>query len=340
MTAPGNDVPFRLAVMAHADGPPFVALVQQGSAIELRAAEHAYHKRRGRPASALALDDGILGLLGDWGASFAALQQISAFLDDEGLGNGRLAEHVHDPASLRTLPPISRPSKIMCVAQNYREHVEEMRASHAATPGAESAAAVADPIPFRPYLWLKAPSAITGPFDDIELPSPDSKIDWEVELALVIGKSGRRISVDDAMSYVAGFVTMNDVSRRDALLRPDRMKLRTDWYAGKSYDGFAPIGPYFVPRQFVDHRNLRLRLSVNGELKQDGNTSGLIISAEENLAYASTVNTLVPGDIIATGTCGGVGHGTGTYLKPGDVVEAEVEHLGSLRNRFVAGWPT
>jgi len=163
------------------------------------------------------------------------------------------------------------------------------------------------------------------------------KIDWEAEIALAIGKPGKRIKAECALDHVAGFMTTNDVSCRDQQIRTDRPALRSDWLGGKSHDNFAPMGPFLVPRAFVpDHMNLFIKLTVNGEVKQDGNTSQFIFTPEEQIEYASNMLSLESGDIFSCGTCGGVGQGTNTFLNAGDVVETEIELLGRMRNRFVA----
>ena len=189
----------------------------------------------------------------------------------------------------------------------------------------------------RPYLFLKAPSCLAGANDDIEIPLGMKKIDWEAEIALAIGKKGKHVKAERALDHVAGFMTTNDVSCRDLRSAPDRPALRSDWLGGKSHDNFAPMGPFLVPRAFVpDHMNLFIRLTVNGEVKQDGNTSQFIFTPEEQIEYASEHLTLEAGDIFSCGTCGGVGQGTNTFLESGDVMETEIEGLGKMRNRFVA----
>ena len=163
------------------------------------------------------------------------------------------------------------------------------------------------------------------------------KIDWEAEIALAIGKRGKRIKAERALDHVAGFMTTNDVSARDLQIRADRPGLRSDWLNGKSHDNFAPMGPFLVPRAFVpDHKNLFIRLAVNGEVKQNGNTSQFIFTPEEQIEYASNILTIETGDIFSCGTCGGVGQGANTFLKAGDMMETEIEGLGKMRNRFVA----
>lgn len=162
------------------------------------------------------------------------------------------------------------------------------------------------------------------------------KIDWEAEIACVTWKPARRVSADNALDHIAGFMTSNDVSCRDLSLRPDRPRLRSDWLGGKSHENFMPMGPRLVPKEFIkNHMNLSMRLTVNGDVKQEGNTSQFIFTPEEQIEYASNLLTIEPGDIFVCGTCGGVGAGSNSFLKAGDVMETEIEGLGIMRNRMV-----
>jgi 2,4-diketo-3-deoxy-L-fuconate hydrolase len=323
-----NGSAFKLGTFAKPNGGPFAALVLGESVVDLSKAHAAYGASR--RASALSATDSILGLLEDWDANFAVLQEIVAFLEKEGLG-----PDAADLASLRALPPVSRPGKMLYAAQNFQEHVDEMiRAGMTPAGGPKFTGEKATT---RPYLFLKAPNCLAGAYDEIELPLGMKKIDWEAEIALAIGKKGKHIKAERALEHVAGFMTTNDVSCRDIQIRLDRPGLRSDWLGGKSHDNFAPMGPFLVPRAFVpNHMNLFIRLTVNGEVKQDGNTSQFIFTPEEQIEYASHILTIEIGDVFSCGTCGGVGQGTNTFLEPGDVMETEVESLGKMRNRLVA----
>lgn len=323
-----NGTAFKLGTFAKPGGVPFAAIVLGNDAVDLSLADSAYRAatRRG----ALSATDGILSLLENWETNFAALQEIVVFLEKEGL-----KPCATKLASLRALPPVIRPGKMFYAAQNFQEHVDEMiRAGMTPAGGPKFTGEKSTTVP---YLFLKAPSCLAGAFDDIEIPLAMKKIDWEAEIALAIGKKGKRIKAERALEHVAGFMTTNDVSCRDIQIRVDRPGLRSDWLGGKSHDNFAPMGPFLVPRAFVpDHRNLFIRLTVNGEVKQNGNTSQFIFTPEEQIEYASNILTIETGDVFSCGTCGGVGQGTNTFLKPGDVMETEIESLGKMRNRFVA----
>jgi len=318
---------FKLGTFAKPDGIPFPAIVLGDDAVDLAQAHTAYRAAGGR--GALSGSASILALLRNWDANFAVLAEIVAFLQKEGI-----EPYAGSLASLRALPPIIRPGKMFYAAQNFQEHVDEMiRAGMSPASGPKF---TGEKSTSRPYLFLKAPSCLAGAYDDIEIPRGMQKIDWEAEIALAIGMPGKHIKAERALDHVAGFMTTNDVSCRDITLRADRPALRSDWLGGKSHDNFAPMGPFLVPRAFVpDHKNLFIRLTVNGETRQNGNTSQFIFTPEEQIEYASNILTLESGDVFSCGTCGGVGQGTGTFLKAGDVMETEIEGLGKMRNRFV-----
>ena len=322
-----NGTPFKLATLAKPNTNAIVAIVLGDDAVELSSAHAAY--RAAARKGTLTTTDNIFGLLQSWDANFPVLQEIVAFLEKEGKpGATKLV-------GLRALPPVRHPGKMFYAAQNFQEHVDEMiRAGMTPAGGPKF---TGEKSTTRPYLFLKAPSCLAGANDDIAIPIGMLKIDWEAEIALAIGKPGKHIKAARALDHVAGFMTTNDVSCRDLQIRPDRPGLRSDWLGGKSHDNFAPMGPFFVPRAFVpDHMNLFIRLTVNGEIKQNGNTSQFIFTPEEQIEYASNILTIDSGDIFSCGTCGGVGQGTNTFLKAGDVMETEIENLGRMRNRFVA----
>jgi 2,4-didehydro-3-deoxy-L-rhamnonate hydrolase len=323
-----NGTPFKLGTFAKADGKAFAAIVLGNDVIALSAAQTAY--RAAPRAGALSSIDSIDALLENWDANFAVLQEIVSYIERE-----ETPRDTAKLADLRPLPPVRHPGKMFYAAQNFQEHVDEMlRAgmSPASGPKFTGEKSTSDP-----YLFLKAPSTLCGATDDIAIPAGLKKIDWEAEIALAIGKGGKRIKAERALDHVAGWMTTNDVSARDLQIRADRPGLRSDWLNGKSHDNFAPMGPFLVPRAFVaDHTNLFIRLTLNGEVKQNGNTSQFIFTPEEQIEYASNILSLQSGDIFSCGTCGGVGQGTNTFIKTGDVMETEIASLGKMRNRFTA----
>lgn len=328
---------FALATVSAAGSPPFVVMVLGAKAVSL----HAVYRRlrdAGALKRVLTTTDSILGLLQEWDANFDCLADIAEWARREGLDDRRLKPSVADFAALRALPPILRPSKMLYAAANYREHVAEMRASKFTGGDFDRKKDFAgEKAKARPYSFLKAPSCLVGANDDIVLPRLFDRIDWEIELALAIGRAGKHIPAAKAMDHVAGFMTTNDISCRSLTYREDRPTTRSDWLGGKSHDTFAPTGPFFVPRAFVkEHMNLRLTLKLNGEVMQDSVAGEMIFSPEEQIEYCSHMLTLEPGDMFATGTPSGVGQGRGLFLKAGDIIESTIEGIGSQRNHVVA----
>lgn len=326
-----TDTPFKLATVQD-KGAPFVMMVVEDDAWNLDQLYKSW--RQGRRGGALVGVSSIQLLLEEWEPNFEALCDMASFA----AAGSAAPETAVDVSGIRYLPPLQRPGKMIYAAANYGGHIREMvEAGTAKTDEERDSMLDRDKGRVRPYSFLKSASALTGANDDIVIPPDTTKVDWEVELALAIGRGGKRIPAERALEHVAGYMTTNDVSARDWNMRDDWPTLRTDWFGGKSHDTFAPMGPYFVPSAFVpDYRSLRLTLKVSGETKQDGLAGEMVFSAEEQIEHASTLITLDPGDILSTGTPEGVGHAKGTYLKPGDVVETEVEGLGAQRNNVVA----
>ena len=212
--------------------------------------------------------------------------------------------------------PIHAPSKIICLGKNYAEHAKE--------GGFEN--------PEKPLIFCKTPNAFNGPFDPIIIPQSSGQIDWEVELAIIIAKEGKRISKAEALDYIAGFTVMNDVSGREAQFSDSQ------WFRGKSFDGFAPVGPFIVtPDEMGDVNNLRLTAKVDGKIMQDGNTRDMIFDVSTIIEDISEDITLIPGDIISTGTPAGVGifRDPPVVLKPGNVVECYIENIGTIVNKVI-----
>ena len=214
-------------------------------------------------------------------------------------------------SNARMGPPIARPSKIVCVGLNYALHAKESGMKP----------------PAEPVLFFKASSAICGPYDDLIIPG--DKTDWEVELAVVIAKRTRCITPEDALDSIAGYVLHNDYSERES-----QLERGGQWVKGKSYDTFAPLGPFLATADEIpDPNNLKLWLSVNGTMRQNSTTSDFIFDVWEVISYTSQFMTLLPGDVISTGTPAGVGLGLNPqrYLKPGDIIELGIDGLGEAR---------
>jgi 2-keto-4-pentenoate hydratase/2-oxohepta-3-ene-1,7-dioic acid hydratase in catechol pathway len=271
----------------------------------------------------LPVDAVLGGKLGrELGAGPADLQPI---LDGWGKWDALIAHYVDTnlaafaqgalAAEAEFLPPLAAPGKIACIGSNYHDHIAEM------------------PVPMTPtypYAFLKpVNNTVRGPGEPVAVPKKVRMMDWEAELGVVIGKICTDVPVADALGVVAGYVNFNDLSARDWLASGP--PIGVDWVQHKAFDGFAPFGPYLVPARFVaDPQDLPVRLSVNGVMKQDSNTAQMVFGVAAIIAHLTSIMTLYPGDIIATGTPAGVGHGRSEYLKAGDVIRMEVGPLGAL----------
>jgi 2-keto-4-pentenoate hydratase/2-oxohepta-3-ene-1,7-dioic acid hydratase in catechol pathway len=251
---------------------------------------------------------GVIDLFADWPAAASALDKAAATVDP---ADAVVAE--------RRLAPLLYPGKILCAGANYFDHLAEM-----GMPGAKKADQ-------RLFFFMKPPrNAIVGEGPSVHQPIGTKAFDWEIELAVAIGKRARNVSVETALSHVAGYTVAIDFSARDHNRAPETF-YKLDWVAGKANDTCCPTGPRFAPASAIpDPQNLGLKLWVNGELKQNGRSSDMIFSVAEQIATASRIMTLDPGDLLLTGTPAGVGVPKQTFLKPGDEVAAEIEAIGKL----------
>lgn len=246
----------------------------------------------------------------DFGETFLSndgINRLSKWLSSNQAGLPRV------PKGARIGAPFTRPSKIVCVGLNYSKHAAESKM----------------PVPSEPILFFKSTTSFTGPNEEVIIPKNSKKTDWEVELAVVIGKRASYVDEGQAMDYVAGFCLHNDYSEREF-----QLERNGQWVKGKSADTFAPLGPYLVTKDEVPgYDNLRLWLKVNGKMLQDSNTNDLIFGVPFLVSYISQFMTLLPGDVISTGTPAGVGMGLNppTYLKAGDVVELGIDGLGEQK---------
>lgn len=258
-------------------------------------------------------DTSALGV--DYNETFfgnGGLDKLEQFLKEN---EGKLEQISKDE---RLGAPIARPSKIVCIGLNYLDHAKETNAS----------------LPAEPIIFMKSTTAMVGPNDDIIIPRNSLKTDWEVELAVVIGKKASYVEESEALDYVAGYTLHNDISEREF-----QIERGGTWDKGKGCDTFAPMGPFLATKDEIeDVHHLRLWLSVNGKTMQDGNTKNFVFNVPNVVAYVSQFMTLLPGDVISTGTPAGVGLGfkPPIYLQPGDVVELGIDHLGVSRQKVKA----
>ncbi|MFM8555932.1 MAG: fumarylacetoacetate hydrolase family protein [Betaproteobacteria bacterium] len=289
---------YSLATIEH-QGRPLACLEIQGRYTPLNTLKH-------EPA----LPDSVAALVDDWLQFSVALEKAARALPP---GAGLAASEV------RVLAPLRYPGKVLCAGANYYDHLAEM-----GMPGAKKEDQ-------RLFFFMKPPrNAVVGPGATVHMPIGTQAFDWEIELAAVIGKPARNVSVTDALSYVAAYTVAIDFSARDHNRAPDTF-YKLDWVAGKANDTCCPIGPRLVPASAIsDPQNIGLKLWVNGELKQDGRSSQMIFSIAEQIAIASRIMTLDPGDLLLTGTPAGVGVPKQTFLKVGDQVDAEIEGIGKL----------
>ncbi len=244
-----------------------------------------------------------------------ALELIKLTLNNfDRIHNKSIAEY--DPNSIVYYPPITNPEKILLLAVNYRAHGKETNHSP----------------PKEPYLFTKFNNTLVGHNQQVLIPKASQKVDYEIELAVIIGKRGKYVSKSDAMKYVFGYTILNDISFRDKQF-PSENPYGMRWVHGKGMDTACPLGPWIVTKDEIDNiYNSKLTLKVNGEIRQEAYAEEMIFKIDEIIEYITNGITLKPGDIISTGTPSGVGHAMGKYLKHGDVVEAEISSIGTLRN--------
>ncbi|MCC2095434.1 MAG: fumarylacetoacetate hydrolase family protein [Hyphomicrobiales bacterium] len=268
-------------------------------------------------------DVSVDGILMDWQK---AKNRLAALTTRKGLRGQALAK-------TKLLAPIPRPGAIYCAGSNYADHAAEMARAAGREPPADP-----HDLGLRSWHFIKSSRAVTAPGATVKMPSNAKKVDWEVELAVVIGRKCKDVAEKDAYRYIAGYTIANDLSARDRGQReamPATSAFRFDWTAHKSFDGSCPMGPWIVPASEIkDPMDLELQLEVSGEMKQDSNTGHMIFNIREQIADLASKITLWPGDIIMTGTPDGVGNGRGEFLKAGDVVKARVEGIGELVTRM------
>lgn len=331
---------FSLGTLSEAGAAPFPAVIVGEDAISLdeigAAAAKSGHPLQGSGT--------LLSLLERWPENFAVLRKLA----EEGAFEPSAKLFRRKPiAALKVHAPIEAPRQILCLGANYRRHVIELMAAqvspetvHLDMDGRRDYAARMMDKRIEsgsPYAFIKLQSCVTGPFDPILLPPDVAEPDWELELAFVIGRPARHVGRADAMSYIAGYTVVNDVTARERIYRPDIKAIGTDWLAGKCLPTFLPMGPFIVPAAFVsDPMRLQITLKLNGDVMQDESTADMIFDIARQVEYLSSRMQLWPGDVVCTGSPAGNGAHYGRYLRDGDVMEGTIAEIGTIRNTCVA----
>ncbi|MFC7304633.1 fumarylacetoacetate hydrolase family protein [Streptomyces monticola] len=322
--------PFALGTLSAPDGSPFPALVTSDEqVIDLQVA---------LDSTGLTMRD----LLGRWADTLPRLRGLAADASVE-----------RRPLTAFTVHAPVEPRQVFQSGANYRQHVIDLHLAHRAPgderPEEERRAEAAEIMDRRaaddlPYVFIGLPSAITGPYDDVVLPAWAEKPDWELELAAVIGRPAHRVSVEEALEYVAGYTIANDLTDRATVFRRDLPQIGTDWLRSKNAPGFTPLGPWIVPAESIADPaesltgpgDLRLLLKLNGETMQDESTKDMIFNVARMVSYASQSAQLLPGDLLLTGSPAGNGMHWGRLLRDGDVMDGSITGLGAQRTRCVA----
>ncbi len=332
-----QQLPFKLGTF-ELEGRQFVgAVVRDTTVIDIVSANEALQRRPSWVELPMAEDMKSLIARYDYGLRNRVYEIVNAVEQAAGRPH-----YVHDLGSLKILPPITNPQTILNAAVNYRAHAEEMAGRSPNIPaGSDENAPQSIPgiwerkpgdTRHNPYFFLKPPAAIIATGDMIEAP-PSGKLDWECEMTVVIGRTAKGVSVEDANDYIFGYTIENDISYRGG--RGDS-RHGSDWLIGKGHDTFAPLGPFIVPKEFIgDPMDLDVKFTLNGQVMQDSNTSYMWHNVYELVHFGSNIITLQPGDLVATGSPSGVGAGRTppVFMKPGDTAVSWVENIGTLTNK-------
>lgn len=326
---------FSLGTFSREDGRRFAGLCFGERVLPLE----AVHDEALRCGAEWPAEASVLDLLQDWTQNLAVLRTLVRQLSGE---HGACAAM----STFRVHAPVDLPRQVLCTGANYRKHVVDLTLDMGVgPPGLEGDALrkwAEEMMDERlatgePYVFSKLPSAITGAFDPVLLPPSTQKPDWELELAVIIGRPARSVRREDALDYVAGYSVVNDISARDLIARTDYKMLGTDWLRSKSPPTFMPFGPTLVPACFVPNpQKLRIMLKLNGQTMQDESTSDMLFDVARQIEYISSHVELWPGDLIATGSPAGNGTHYNRFLRGGDVMDSEIEGLGKQRNFCVS----
>ena len=331
-----STAPLSFGTFSAAGGPEFPGVVRDNQVLALSAllplAEQMRLPLRGT--------DSLLAFLRHWETNYANLKRILAshekplpFTQAEQLA-------VHAPLM---------PDNIYCAGANYKKHVVDLIVAQGGEPGSEAHATPEQRRAYgeammdkraregKPFVWVKARSSVTGPYDPIIIPFDAKQPDWELELGVVMGKKARRVSKNDALDYVAGYIVVNDITTRELVYRPDIPQMGMDWLSSKCSPSFFPIGPSLVPAEFIeDPHDLTISFSLNGERLVHEQTNDMIFNIERLIEFVSQTVEMQPGDILATGSPPGNGMHYGRFFQPGDIAEGGITLLGTQRNACIA----
>ena len=325
--------PFKLGTFEiHGEGDKTIGIVLRDQLIvELDAANMALEKSPDYPAIPMPGNMRELISRYEYGLKYRLYELVNYVVNNDRLSARNRADFVHDVGDIRTLAPLM-PGKMLNAAVNFYSHVQE-----SGTTFEEQAAAAAERRANRgiPYLFIKpTEGAVIGQGDAVVLPYGRDRIDWEVELAVVIGRTAKYVSADDAEDYIFGYMVSLDISDRGG--RPPNSRPGSDWLVGKGHDTFAPLGPWIVPKEFYGDpmENLEQVLELDGEVMQRAGPGDMIHSIYELIEYGTSIITMYPGDVLNNGTSGGTGNGTAyrerRFLQPGETIEASIEGIGTL----------
>jgi 2,4-didehydro-3-deoxy-L-rhamnonate hydrolase len=332
---------FELGTFSVAGSPPFPGLVMSDRVIAL----HALAPLCKQLGSALRQTGSLLSVLDEWETNEHALRQAARHLGGDDQAVARLSAPL---SALRVHAPLEQPRQIFCSGANYRKHVIDLivdQARDLATQGMNREQRLAYAVALMderaangtPYIFSKAWSSITGPFDPIPLPANVEQPDWELELVVVIGKPAFHVTRSSAYEYVAGYTICNDITNRELVHRQDLKALGSDWVMGKCMPGYLPMGPFLIPAAFVPQpQKVQITLKLNGEVKQDESTADMIFDIPRLIEYLTSRVRLWPGDILLTGSPSGNGSHTNRFLRQGDVLEGTIAGIGTQRNVCVA----
>lgn len=329
---------FKLGTFSIAGCPAFPGLVVRDRVLSLRSAAGYLSPSRRDPLS----HDSLLGLLSSWEDAWPLLEELAAALTHARVPE--LAARSAPLASLMVHAPLTAPPHVYCSGANYKKHVVQLISAqaHGQIEGMGEAARRDFGIAKMderarsgtPFFFLKSQSAVSGPFDPVILPEDATQPDWELELAVVMGRRARRVSREHALEHVAGYTIANDITRRERVNRRagDACEMGMDWVAAKCAPTFLPLGPYLVPAAYVaDPQALQITLKLNGEVMQDQSTADMIFGVARLIEHLSELGELQPGDVICTGSPAGNGAHYGRFLRAGDVLEGSITGLGAQR---------